>query len=187
MTKTCRTCDKPIPHDARSGPARSAERVFCSRACWRKRPISPAKDRFWSNVTAEPNTGCLLWMGGLDGNGYGPFMGDDGKRTRAHRFAYELAHGPIPDGAHILHSCDVPACVNAKHLRAGTHQENMADMVGRARHAFGARKSNTHLTDDDVRAIRASSDLVRVLASRYRVGLMTISEIRRGLRWRHVT
>lgn len=145
----------------------------------------PPEDRFWRNVTAEPNSGCYLWMGGLDSNGYAPFTAK-GIRTRAHRFAYELAKGPIPEGMHVLHSCDVPACVNAKHLRLGTHQDNMADMMARGRHVVGARMKNTHLTDDDVRAIRASNDLVRVLASRFGVGLMTISEIRRGLRWKHV-
>lgn len=44
------------------------------------------------------------------------------------RLAYKLAKGPIPKGKHILHSCDVPACINPDHLRAGTCSENMKDI-----------------------------------------------------------
>ena len=56
-----------------------------------------------------------------------------GRPLRAHRMAYEVAKGDIPEGMHILHSCDNPKCCNPAHLRPGTHQENMDDMQARGR------------------------------------------------------
>lgn len=51
----------------------------------------------------------------------------------AHRVSYELHHGPIPQGALILHSCDNPGCVNPAHLRAGTQSENILEAFAKGR------------------------------------------------------
>jgi hypothetical protein len=58
--------------------------------------------------------------------------------TGGHRFAWELAYGPIPDGLWVLHHCDNPPCVNIDHLYLGTVKDNTADMMrrGRMRHYF---------------------------------------------------
>lgn len=87
-------------------------------------------ERFWSKV--NKTDGCWIWTAYRDDKGYGCF-GFRGKVWKAHRVAYELATGPIPTGAHILHSCDNPSCVNPEHLRAGTHADNMRDKVARGR------------------------------------------------------
>jgi len=98
-----------------------------------------------------------------DVKGYGAF-GFDGKVQKAHRVAYMLTHGPIPDGGHILHSCDNPSCVNPDHLRVGTHTENMRDKLARGRdhglnktscvngHPFDAE--NTYITPKGRRGCR---------------------------------
>jgi hypothetical protein len=52
---------------------------------------------------------------------------------RAHRVAYELAVGPIPEGKHICHTCDTPACVNPKHLYVGDPATNGRDRAARGR------------------------------------------------------
>ena len=89
-------------------------------------------------VWSEPdlNGGCLLWTGAI-ANRYGTLK-VDGKRLGAHRLAWEAANGPVPSGLHVLHRCDVPACINANHLFLGTHADNMAD---RARKGGYAKKA----------------------------------------------
>lgn len=69
-------------------------------------------------------TGCWVWMGCKLPRGYGRFWKDGGMRL-AHRVAYELFTGPIPDGLQLDHLCRVPGCVNPAHLEAVTHAENV--------------------------------------------------------------
>lgn len=98
------------------------------------------KERFMRHVSPEPNSGCWLWTSLGDGRGYGKFS-LQGKRRRAHRVAYDLFVGPIPDDAHVLHHCDVPCCVNPAHLWVGTHTDNMRDCCRKGRKA---QQKKTH-------------------------------------------
>ena len=73
-----------------------------------------------------PFSGCWVWTKSLNSNGYGMLSQGRGKpQLRAHRLAYEQAHGPIPDGLELDHLCRVRACINPEHLEAVTHQENI--------------------------------------------------------------
>jgi hypothetical protein len=77
--------------------------------------------RFWENV--EPTGFCWLWTGNVNDAGYGRF-GAGGKIHRAHRFAYELLVGPIPEGCTLDHLCRMTLCVNPDHLDPVGHVEN---------------------------------------------------------------
>lgn len=68
--------------------------------------------------------GCLEYTGHRDRNGYGK-MNVHGRGMLAHRFAWELEHGPIPDGMYLDHRCHNPACCNTAHLRLATQKQNM--------------------------------------------------------------
>lgn len=66
--------------------------------------------------------GCLIWTGTRT-NGYG-IIGVGGKTRGVHRVMYELAVGPIPEGAHLDHQCRVRCCVNPHHLEPVNAAEN---------------------------------------------------------------
>lgn len=80
------------------------------------------EERFWVKVNKTET--CWLWISGVDREGYGRFWTGGGNTRRAHRVAYELVVGPIPDGLTLDHLCRVPACVNPDHLEPVTAAVN---------------------------------------------------------------
>ena len=79
-------------------------------------------DRFLAKIVASPN-GCWIWQAAIKSDGYGVFW-VNGRTVRAHRFAYEMFVGPIPDGLQTDHLCRNRNCVNPAHLEPVTNQEN---------------------------------------------------------------
>lgn len=71
----------------------------------------------------DPNTGCWLWLGSRDTNGYGS-IGVGGRQRSTHAVTYEREVGPIPPGLDLDHLCNQRACRSPYHLEAVTHQEN---------------------------------------------------------------
>ena len=104
----------------------------------RKRFV-PLQARFEAMVSrADGPDQCHLWTGSTTGPGYGQIGGGKkGVVLLAHRVAWELAHGPIPDGMCVLHKCDVRACVNPTHLFLGTKKDNTHDMLRKGRDRWG--------------------------------------------------
>lgn len=87
---------------------------------------------FWSKIE-KTEDGCWIWKGASGGRqGYGSFS-YKGKAYRAHRLAWSLENGPIPEGHFICHRCDNPPCVNPAHLFAGTALDNVRDMWEKGR------------------------------------------------------
>lgn len=81
---------------------------------------------------------CWLWGASKTKKGYGRFK-FEGRRQRAHRFAWQSMFGRIPAGLHVLHSCDTPSCCNPAHLFLGTNRDNMTDRNQKGRQAKGDR------------------------------------------------
>jgi len=145
--------------------------------------------RFWPKV--QKGEGCWLWTAVVNSDGYGHFRKQHGGEVYAHRFSYEIHHGPIPEGMHVLHSCDNTRCVNPAHLSLGTHSENMADMKAKGRHTHGAKNKWAKLTTEQVREIKANPPRlghggdVQAYAERYGVRGSAIRAIVQKRSWVH--
>ena len=155
----------------------------------------PLAERFAEKYIPEPNSGCWLWDGATTGRmGYGTIRTGslcDGTRRNegAHRVSYELHVGPIPEGLHVLHRCDVPACVNPDHLFLGTPADNTADMMAKGRQRKGESENRSKLTEADVREIRRRSESGeegRALAPEFGVCEGTISMVINRKTWTHL-
>jgi hypothetical protein len=143
-------------------------------------------ERIAANSMPEPNSGCLLWVGSVDGKGYGRLR-VNGKQIAAHRLAWMCVHGPIPSGLFVCHKCDVRCCVNPAHYFLGTNADNQADRAAKLR-ALGMRwRSETNasakLSVSKVVEIRASSDTTAALARKFGVHEKTIWSVRANRRW----
>lgn len=141
--------------------------------------------RLRNSFLPEPNSGCWLWTGTVDRDGYGR-VGVSGKSVEAHRAMYELEVGEIIEGMHVCHSCDVRCCVNPEHLWLGTNQQNNADKISKGRQAKGERNGTAKLTTEKVREIRASRKSNNALSQEYGVVPSVIQAIRSGKLWRQV-
>jgi hypothetical protein len=78
-------------------------------------------------------SGCVIWLRATS-SGYG-VKSRNGRMRYVHRLSWELEHGPIPKGMHVLHHCDTPPCFNFEHLFLGTNHDNQQDSVAKGRHA----------------------------------------------------
>lgn len=118
-----------------------------------------------------------------------------GRMVYAHRLAYELGVGPIPDGMHVLHQCDNPRCINPAHLSLGTHSQNMKECSERGRARIpnpikrGEQNGAAKLADVEVLSIRrllSAGRAQRDIAARFGVSQQTIANIKSGKRWGHI-
>lgn len=154
---------------------------------------------YWAKVVQSPD-GCWGWAGCLNGGGYGT-VSYAGRTTGAHRFSYELHHGPIPDGMFVLHRCDNPPCTRPEHLFLGTAADNARDCAakGRQNGAAKAHHGEDHgrakLTLAQAREIRVrraglagrrlrAPNRVADLAAEYGVTQGLISQVVAGRIWR---
>jgi len=138
----------------------------------------------------QPNGDCIEFVGAHNPKGYGHFWTGE-KQVYAHRWAWEQANGPIPDGLCVLHSCDNPCCVSLTHLRLGTNVDNNRDKTERGKNVCGSEHGHAKLTEEqviEIRRLHAQDGLLhREIAAVFGVCRETIGDIVRHNRWTHVT
>lgn len=157
-------------------------------------------ERFWPKVdrSGGPDA-CWPWTGGTNGAGYGIVWPAGSKKERprrqlyAHRVAYELTHGPLPEGSTVRQSCENRLCCNPKDLVATSADEQLADArVRRVErgYALGSERHGAKLTEAaaaEIRALNPASHAEKAaLAERFGVSVWTINDVLAGRKWRHV-
>lgn len=191
ITNACACCGKAFTS------YQSQKRRFCSKPCYHKSLVgrSPkhagahmAPSHFFSFV--DKTGDCWIWKGHINASGYG-HISVNGALVLAHRHAYALLHGSIPDGLFILHHCDNPPCVRADHLYAGTKADNARDRSARHRYRDdrGSRHPSAKLHENAVIEIRrALSSGARPcdLATNHGVSVAAINSIGARRTWRHI-
>lgn len=156
------------------------------------KPTDPVL-RFWRFV--KKTAGCWGWTGSLSPAGYARMgIGSETDGTArivfAHRFAWELRHGPIPSGLEVCHHCDNPVCTRPDHLFLGTHKDNMADSArkGRARGAEGEAHHKAKMTWEKVNQMRrlyAAGGIGTVRLGRmFGIGAPQAYNIVAGINWK---
>lgn len=137
---------------------------------------------------------CLLWPFPHNGNGYARYevARQSGGRDYVHRIVCDHFNGPPPTPDHeAAHKCGRghEGCVAGRHLRWATHAENMADTLAHGTRARGERNGHAKLTEENVRFILAMRGkmMQKELAAMFGVSRITVCDVQRGRRWRHVS
>jgi hypothetical protein len=185
QTRKCDNCSKEytaLRHYILKGLRRC-----CSITCANKLRARPLNARFWSYV--EKRKGCWDWKGTIDKDGYAVISDENRRQIRAQRLSYELNHGPIPKGKHVLHRCDNPPCVNPAHLFLGSNLDNIADKVSKGRQAKGPGIKRNKLAPEDIPEIRRYLKFGNKhtdIAKDFGVSAGTIQAIGARRIWKHI-
>jgi hypothetical protein len=148
----------------------------------------PMLAKFWAKIERRGIDECWTWTG-AKGDGYGLFTVQPyGRLVGAHRISFALENGQTPPDVFVLHRCDNPACVNPRHLRLGTHQDNMIDRrdKGRDNRTLGETNGCAKLDTWDIICIRADRRPQKVIAKDYGIRQGHVSYIKARKTWRHV-
>ena len=147
--------------------------------------------RIINGLDSAPEVGCWEWKRSKNIYGYGTLK-VNGKTVTAHKTAYELFVGEVPDGLLVLHSCDNPSCINPAHLHVGTQSDNMKECYERGRSSIkpvslkGEKNGSAKLTSADVNEIRkmlSCGKKQQQIAEVFKISQSQVSNIARERRW----
>jgi len=147
------------------------------------------EEKFWTFVNKKGINDCWNWKGNHFKQGYGRMYHHSTKEGKAHRLSYMINTGEIPEGALVCHTCNNKSCVNPKHLYVGTNDDNMRDLANSGI-LKGEKNPASKLTVFEVLRIRRiyakRGKNTYELSKQYNVSQILISQIIRGVSWKHV-
>lgn len=154
----------------------------------RARRFAPLSERLAMHSIPEPNSGCLLWLGGVTKDGYGkmdvrePGMPGVHRMVGVHRVALEQKLGRrLLPGEHACHKCDVKLCIAEDHLFPGSNRDNVRDKMAKGRQYKGARPRNK-LSCEQIISIRHEMGSDALIATKYGVSRQRVQHIRSAAR-----
>jgi hypothetical protein len=149
----------------------------------------PFEKRFWSRVYKFES--CWEWFGNTNRKGYG-IIRQNGISIATQRASWRLHNGAIPNGMHVLHTCDMPWCVNPAHLYLGKNEDNIRDKVmrGRTAKSIGAKNGQAKLTETDIAQIRVlyweQNIYQHQIATQFNISQPEVSRIVHDKRWNSI-
>lgn len=151
----------------------------------RSDPSCTPEMRFWGKVKKTDT--CWLWMGAVNTTGYGMANLPRQKNIVAHRLAYTMLKGPIPDSLRALHKCDTPRCVNPDHIFLGTQKDNGLDCKAKGRTVAGRKRNATNeQAVREMRRLKAEGARTVDLAKQFGISPNSVSSILTRKAWRNV-
>lgn len=135
---------------------------------------------FWDRL--DTSTDCWTWKGYRKSGGYG-YMKFAGKPTHAHRVAWILTFGEIPESLIVCHRCDNPPCCNPAHLFLGTDYDNVSDCISKGRFALPYKGPELVLK---IRDAYKHGMRQKDIATNFSVDNSWVSRVVRRLVWIHI-
>lgn len=170
MNTSCERCGHALTRSQRWHKNR-----FCSARCQAAAQTQPPLERLMAKVTVDNATGCWLWQGHIQANGYGQMRMTSGTEW-VHRAAYRLIVGEIPEGLTLDHLCRTPLCCNPAHLEPVTNRENILRGTGAsARNAVKTHCRHGHPFDESNTYIRARGGRECRMCNRLRVRALYVA------------
>lgn len=133
--------------------------------------LQPTIDKLLRRLTPVKPEDCWEWQGRTNAKGYGCLTINEMNEQLAHRVAYRLWVGDIPEGLGVLHKCDNRKCCNPNHFFLGTNTDNTRDMVNK-------RRQRHKLNEEDVREIRDRSNSIKYLCEKFAISPQMVTHVR---------
>jgi hypothetical protein len=129
---------------------------------------------------------CIEWQGAQNGTGYG-YRTVKRKNWLAHRYAYTVAYGDIPDGMLVRHKCDNKLCINPEHLELGNKSDNALDCIKRQGLMRGEHSGTSKLSDSFVLWLRSlQQPNFKNIANLIGLDPATLRYAYNGKTWKHL-